>query len=217
MTKRLTQKLSHLLCATVCCMGVFSTDSAWSAPTGFVLDVELSSATCRLNTHLKKSRQCLDGYAMSVVGLLPEGVKHKSCETAHLFNLTPIQRRLLMRIMPDEHAQMRLWKSIGGCVEMNAPQYFRTMLQLADRLNMPAELSSNQTIHVHRDRLQQRFLQLNRDMPMQAIHLSCHAARGQAVLTQIQVCYKQNGQYQACDVEKARSSCPSQFQILGTY
>lgn len=217
MTKRLTQKIAHLLLTTICGGLIFSTNTAWSAPTGFVLDVELSAAVCRLNPNLKKSRQCLDGYNMSVLGLLPEGVNHKSCETAHLFSLTPIQRRLLMRIMPDEQSQMRLWKSIGGCVEMNAAQYFRTMVHFAERLNMPAELSSNQTIRVHRDGLQQRFLQLNRDMPSHAIQLSCQAERGQAVLTQVQVCYKQNGQYQACHVEKSRQNCPSQFQILGTY
>ncbi|MFB2538723.1 MULTISPECIES: ribonuclease I [unclassified Acinetobacter] len=207
---------SYLAAATVVTCALAS--KAHAAPTGFVLDIEMSPATCRLNPQQNRTRQCLEGYSLSVIGLLPDGVNPRQCETSNSFYLTPVQKRLLMRIMPDENAQVRLWRSVGGCVEMNASQYFRTMVTYADSLNIPSEVTTPNTIRVYRDGLQRRFMQLNPNMPAQSVQFSCQNQRnGTPVLTQVRVCYNAGGRYQACRVERMSNSCGAQMVVQGSY
>lgn len=193
--------------------------TVWAAPTGFVLQIELSPAVCKIDVSQQKTRQCLEGYSLTVSGLMPEGVKEKTCETSSAPVLTPIQKRVLMRIMPDENMQARLWRNVGGCVSMNASQYFRLMVNYAERLNMPSEVTAPTTIRISREGLQQKFVQLNVGMPASALQLNCDSTnRGaQTLLTNIQVCYQTNGQYKTCRVEQVSSSCPQQFAIQGSY
>lgn len=198
--------------------GCFLAGTVWAAPTGFVLQIELSPAVCNIDPAQKRTRQCLEGYSLTVSGLMPEGVSGKSCETSSVPTLTPVQKRVLMRIMPDENAQARLWRSVGGCVSMNASQYFRTMVNFAEKLNMPSEVTSPTSIRMNREGLQQRFSQLNTGMPTTALQLGCGSANRNSptLLTDIRVCYQTNGRYKTCHVERV-SSCPSQFVIQGSY
>lgn len=190
-----------------------------AAPTGYVLQIELSPAVCRIDDAQKRTRQCLEGYSLIVSGLYPEGVSSKSCETSNVAVLTPIQKRLLMRIMPDENSQARLWRTVGGCVSMNASQYFRMVVNFAERLNMPSEVTSPTTIRVNREGLQQKFIQLNAGMPPSALQFGCDSETrsSQTLLTNIQVCYQTNGRYRTCHVERVGSSCPAQFAVQGSY
>ena len=192
---------------------------AQAAPTGYVLQIELSPAVCKIDDAQKRMRQCLEGYSLTVSGLYPEGIDQKTCETSSVAALTPVQKRLLMRIMPDENAQARLWRSIGGCVSMNASQYFRMMVNYADGLNMPSEVTTPTSIRVSRDGLQQKFAQLNQGMPLSSVQLNCDSAAKQTstMLTNIQVCYQTNGNFKTCRVERVASNCPAQFVIQGSY
>lgn len=52
--------------------------------------------------------------------------------------------------MPDENARVQLWQNVGGCVPMNASQYFRTIINFAERLKIPADLTSPNTIEVQK-------------------------------------------------------------------
>jgi ribonuclease T2 len=193
--------------------------TVWAAPTGFVLRIELSPAVCKIDASQKRTRQCLEGYSLTVSGLMPEGVNDKTCETSSTPALTPVQKKVLMRIMPDENVQARLWRNVGGCVSMNASQYFRLMVNYAERLDMPSEVTTPTTIRISREGLQHKFLQLNVGMPASALQLSCDSIHRntQPLLTNIQVCYQANGQYKTCRVEQVASSCPQQFAIQGSY
>ncbi|KAA8734553.1 ribonuclease I [Acinetobacter qingfengensis] len=195
---------------------VLSIRHVYAAPTGFVLQINLTPAICKIDASQKRSRQCLEGYALTVSGLMPEGVNSRSCATSSTAVLSPVQKRLLMRIMPDENTQARLWRSVGGCVSMNATQYFRLMVNLADKLNMPAEVTTPTSISVNRDHLKQRFVQLNSGLSPAAIQLACNNSQGSSLLTRIQVCYQSNGRYQACHIEQVQT-CANQMTIQGSY
>lgn len=191
---------------------------SWAMPTGYMLHIELSPAVCKLDSFQKRTRQCLDGYSLVVLGLIPEGVNPQSCATSSVPTLTPIQKRVLMRIMPDVNAQTRLWRSIGGCISMSASQYFRTMVNLAEQLNMPSDVTTPTSIVVTKERLQQRFSELNNEMPVDALRLNCDSnlRNNSAILTHIQVCYKTNGQFKTCRIEQT-ATCPARFTIQGSY
>lgn len=218
MIRQLHKQFWILPCILVGTVAIFFMSKSLAAPNGFVLQIELSPAVCKIDTSQKKSRQCLEGYSLTVSGLMPEGVNGQSCNTSSVAALTPVQKRVLMRIMPDENMQARLWRSVGGCVSMNASQYFRMMVNYAERLNMPAEVTTPTSIRVNRDWLQQRFIQMNSGMPATALQLGCDSIdrKSPTLLTNIQVCYQSNGHYKTCRVEKV-ATCPSQFTIQGSY
>ena len=195
---------------------LFSIGRIYAAPTGYVLHIELTPAVCKIDSSMKRSRQCLEGYSLTVSGLIPEGVNQQFCATSSSAALSPVQKRLLMRIMPDENSQARLWRSVGGCVSMNATQYFRLMVNLAEKLNMPAEVTTPTTIGVNFERLKQRFVQLNSGLGTSAIQLSCQNTRGSRLLTKIQVCYNSAGNYRSCRTEQVQS-CQGQLTIQGSY
>ena len=64
--------------------------------------------------------------------------------------------------MPDNNARVQLWKSVGGCVPMNASQYFRTVINFAERLKIPASLTSSTNVEMQQSALRQQFVRLNR-------------------------------------------------------
>ncbi len=215
------KQMRWLKCTLKCSLGILTClfiAKAWAVPTGYVLQIELSPALCKIDDAQKKTRQCLEGYSLTVAGLMPEGVNEKSCETTSIAALTPIQKRVLMRIMPDENIQARLWRAIGGCVSMNASQYFRLMVNYAEKLNMPSEVTTPTSIRINRDALQQKFLQLNVGMPAAALQLGCQTeSQKNTLLTNIQVCYQNNGNYKTCRIERVANQCPSKFVIQGSY
>jgi ribonuclease T2 len=210
----LIRLLHSLPLAVLFVLSIGPADAA--APSGYVLHIELAPALCKLDASMQRSRQCLEGYSLTVSGLMPEGVNGLYCPTSSSAVLSPVQKRLLMRIMPDENSQVRLWRSVGGCVSMNATQYFRMMVNLAEKLNMPAEVTTPTTISVNFERLKQRFVQLNAGLNSSSIQLSCSNSRGNRVLTKIQVCYSSNGNYRACRTEQVQS-CAGQMNIQGSY
>lgn len=188
----------------------------YANPKGYVLNIELSPAVCKIDLSQKRMRQCLEGYSLSVAGLFPTD-HSRPCQTSNNLVLTPVQKRVLMRIMPDENVQMRLWRNIGGCISMSAQQYVRLMVNYAERLNIPEEFSTASTLKVNRDWLERRFIQQNTGMSNKSFHLSCGTLnRTKTVLTNIQVCYKQDGRYTDCPSTRV-SQCPDQFVIQGSY
>lgn len=125
---------------------------------GYVIWVQLTPAICHLDSTKIKKRKCLEGYSLNIVGLYPETSK-SNCQTKSSAQLSPLQARAVARVMPDEAARVHLWQSIGGCVNMNASQYFRTIINTADRLNIPAEISTSDTLAMSATQMQQLFFQ----------------------------------------------------------
>ena len=64
---------------------------------------------------------------------MPE-TNQSNCSTDSSATLSPLQAKVVARVMPDNNARVQLWKSVGGCVPMNASQYFRTVINFAERL-----------------------------------------------------------------------------------
>ncbi len=182
---------------------------------GYVMQVQLTPAACALDSSRTRQRKCLEGYSLTITGLLPE-TSENDCRTNSSAMLSPLQAKVVARVMPDENARIQLWRSVGSCVPMNASQYFRTIINLADRLKVPAELSSAETHASQMLRLKQQFLRLNPGLPTDAIRFDCESNGSNPVLTSIQVCYKANGQYKQCSSQVV-SSCPGSFLIKGTY
>lgn len=201
----------------LCPLAYFSMPNAYANPSSYVLYIELSPAVCKTDPSQKRSRQCLEGYSLTVSGLYPQG-ENRSCETSNMLNLTPVQKRVLMRIMPDENQQARLWRSVGGCVAMNANQYFRLVTTYAEKLKVPAEVSTTTSLRVSRDWLEKKFVQLNPGMSSTSLALQCTNTdkRSTALLTHVQVCYQTNGRYLSCQMPQ-NNSCPDHFVIQGSY
>ncbi|WP_297426912.1 ribonuclease I [uncultured Acinetobacter sp.] len=188
---------------------------AGTPATGYVMHVHLTPAMCALNSNDSKKRKCLEGYSLNIAGLYPEKISAQ-CQSSSSATLPLLQAKVVARVMPDEGARLHLWRSIGGCVAMNASQYFRIVINYADRLTVPNDLSHAETYQVSAAYIQQRFMKLNPQLPAKAIHFQCQQQRKMTYLTEIRVCYKPNGQYKACPAH-VQSNCPSHYYIKGAY
>jgi len=212
-----TPVLARLTLFVVSSAGLgLSSSYIFAAPVqGYVMVVQMTPAVCMLDNQKSKKRKCLEGYALNISGLLPE-TSEPECKTAASAALSPLQAKVVARVMPDEGARVQLWQAIGGCVPMNASQYFRTVINYAERLKVPTELTSpeNRTMHVTNLRLQ--FLRLNPAMPVSAIKFNCASVNGTPILTEVKLCYKPNGQYKQCSTT-VETNCPNSFTIKGSY
>ena len=196
-------------------LGLF-TSQVFAAPLqGYVMVVQMTPAVCMFDAQKSKQRKCLEGYALNISGLFPE-TSQSECKTASSAALSPLQAKVVARIMPDENARVQLWRTIGGCVPMNSSQYFRTIINYAERLKVPAELTSPETKVVHQANLRLHFLRTNPSLPNNAIRLNCASINGNPVLTEVKLCYKNNGQYKPCSSE-VENNCPNLFTIKGSY
>ena len=182
---------------------------------GYVMQVQLTPAVCALDSSKQKQRKCLEGYSLTITGLLPETTE-RNCTTNTSASLTPLQAKVVARVMPEENARIQLWRSVGGCVPMNASQYFRTIINFAERLKIPADLTSSNTIEVQKENLRQQFTKLNPSLPPNGIRFTCQASKFDSILTEIRVCYQKNGQYKQCSSHVV-TGCPSEFTIKGSY
>ena len=196
-------------------LGLYSSQIFAAPVQGYVMVVQMTPAVCMLDTQKSKKRKCLEGYALNISGLLPE-TSETECKTAASAALSPLQAKVVARVMPDENARVQLWQAIGGCVPMNASQYFRTMINLAEKLKIPAELTSADNKVIYHSQLKAQFIRLNPGLPAKGISFSCQASRSNTILTEIEVCYKVNGQYKQCSNQMV-SNCPTSFLIKGAY
>ncbi|AXY59105.1 ribonuclease I [Acinetobacter sp. WCHAc010052] len=182
---------------------------------GYVMEVQLTPAACLMDSLRSKKRKCLEGYSLNIQGLFPETSK-RDCHTTSSAALSPLQAKVVARVMPDEGARVQLWKSVGGCVPGNASQYFRTIINFAERLKVPAELTSPETRQMQLNTVRLKFLQLNPGLTSAGIHFTCQNHQGNPLLTGVQLCYRTNGQYRQCS-GTVTGNCPATVLIKGSY
>ena len=182
---------------------------------GYMMVVQMTPAVCMLDTQKSKKRKCLEGYSLNISGLFPE-TSETECRTASSAVLSPLQAKVVARVMPDENTRVQLWQAIGGCVPMNASQYFRTVINYAERLKIPSELTSPENRTMHMTNLRLQFLRLNPALPIGALKFNCAAVKGTPILTEVKLCYKNNGQYKQCSAV-VENTCPNSFTIKGSY
>lgn len=182
---------------------------------GYIMHVQMTPAVCEFDASSKKQRKCLEGYSLTISSLIPE-TEDQDCSTRSSATLSPLQAKVVARVMPDENARVQLWKTVGGCVPMNASQYFRTIINYAERLKIPLGLTSANDVEIRQNELRQQFIKLNPALPTSGIHFSCRNSRAESVLTEVQVCYAVNGRYKNCSSEVV-TNCGSEMTIRGTY
>lgn len=183
---------------------------------GYVMHVQMTPAVCALDRTKLKQRKCSEGYSLTITGLIPETTRSE-CRTGSSSKLSPIQTQVVSRVMPDENARALLWQNVGGCIPMNASQYFRDIINKAQNLKIPTLLTGVENKTVQKSTLVSQLYRLNPQLQKDSIHLSCYVGAGnKAILTSMQVCYKVNGQFKQC-ANNAVSNCPSSFTIMGSY
>ena len=213
------KKLKHYVVILVmmgCCV-VSRADIAMTTTgnLGYVLHIQMTPAICEIDDNAKRQRKCLEGYAMTVASLVPE-VMRSDCFTNTSANLSQVQSKVVARLIPDEAYRVQLWRTIGGCMPMNASQYFRTMTTFAQNLKIPTLLTDAASHTVSYSALQDQFMKLNNSLPANAIQFNCQRAGRKALLTHASICYKTNGQFKACPTQ-ITANCPTNFNIQGTY
>lgn len=199
-----------------CALGLVAAP-VYATPTiyGYVMEVQMTPAVCLFDNQGSKKRKCLEGYSLNITGLYPETTT-RECQTASSSGLSPLQTKVVARVMPDEHARRQLWAEIGGCVPMNASQYFRNVINYAERLKIPADLTSSENKTAQLSVLRSQFQRLNPGLPADGLRFNCRSHRQAIILTEVKVCYKANGKYKAC-AENIQENCPSSFAIKGSY
>ena len=195
--------------------GLLPQVKAGTPVTGYVMQIQMTPAMCHLNSTQSKKRKCLEGYSLNIAGLYPEQLSDR-CHTTSSAILPPLQAKVVARIMPDEPARLQLWHTVGGCVPMNASQYFRAIINYADRLKVPMDISRAETYQVAASHIQQEFLRLNPQLSAKALHFHCQSQRNMSYLTEVRVCYNAKGQYKSCP-QTIQSNCPSRYYIKGAY
>ncbi|WP_374667613.1 ribonuclease I [Acinetobacter sp.] len=197
--------------------GSLVSSAVFSAPVvhGYMMNVQLVPAVCSLDPQRNKKRKCMEGYSLNITGLYPE-TNALDCFSSSAVKLSPIQAKVVARVMPDENARNALWHDIGGCVPMNASQYFRTIITYAEKLKIPEELTSQETRQMQAAVLRNKMMRLNSSLPANGVQFSCQPSYAGSILTDIKICYKSNGVYKSC-TGIVSSSCPPSFTIKGSF
>ncbi len=176
-----------------------------------VLMIELTPALCSLQPTRSRMRQCLEGYSLTVSGLdLGYG---SNCGRGSEPNLTPLQLKVVNRIMPDSTVRNQVWQRFGACSPLSANSYFRQIVNNAGELKLPSELNTGNSYTVSKSRFIGQMTQLNKGMSASGIDLICQSAnRHQPILTDVHICYE-GSQFGSCS--NPINSCGKNFIISG--
>ena len=140
------QALFSLVVGMLCSLGSISAhaeDGVAPMPSSYTLIIRLTPAACALDPELQKLRQCQDGFTLTISSLQAErlGKRLENCSRDQT-NLSPLQERVVERVMPDKELRDEDWQKNGSCTGMTPTTYFRTIATYAQRLKIPSELAS---------------------------------------------------------------------------
>lgn len=207
-------RLRHvLLCLASCYMASAHAD----APTSYTLVINLTPAVCATNPELRRLRQCQEGFSLTVSQLQPEPPpqSERGCAQEPA-RLSPLQARVVERIMPDEQLRNDAWRNSGSCTGMSANLYFRTITNYAGRLKVPSEFNADQAVIMQKEQLVRQLVELNAGLKPNGLQLNCLKSPKfrQPMLTEVRVCYSPNGRYIDCPAS-VESNCPDRFVVHG--
>lgn len=186
------------------------------APTSYTLVINLTPAVCATNPELRRLRQCQEGFSLTVSQLQPvPPPSERGCAQEPAL-LSPLQARVVERIMPDEQLRNEAWRTSGSCTGMSANVYFRTITNYAGRLKVPPEFNADQAVIMHKAQLAQQLVDLNAGLKSNGLQFNCVKSPKfrQPMLTEIRVCYSPNGSYLDCPAS-VESNCPDRFVVHG--
>ncbi|WP_350560086.1 hypothetical protein [Psychrobacter sp. CAL346-MNA-CIBAN-0220] len=176
-----------------------------------VLMIEMTPALCNLQPSRARMRQCLEGYSLTVSGLdLGYGER---CGRGSEPRLTPLQLKIVNRIMPDITVRSQAWQRYGVCSPLSASSYFRQIINHAGQLKLPNELNTGNSYTVSKSSFVRQMTRLNSGMTSSSIDLICQdGSRRQSILTDIHVCYEGND-FGSCT--NVVDNCGKNFIISG--
>lgn len=176
-----------------------------------VLMIEMTPALCSIQPTRARMRQCLEGYSLTVSGL--DMGYGERCGRGSEPRLTPLQLKVVNRVMPDTTVRSQAWQRYGACSRLSASSYFRQITNYAGALKLPNELNTGNSYTVSKSRFISQMTQLNSGMSSNSIDLICQAGnRRQSTLTEIHICYEGN-EFGTC--HNVVDSCGSKFVISG--
>ena len=176
-----------------------------------ILMIEMTPAMCAIYPSRARMRQCLEGYSLTVAGLdLGYG---DSCGRGGTPKLTPLQLRVVNRVMPDATVRNQAWRRYGACSPLRSSFYFRQIVTHASELKLPRELNTGNSYTVSKSRFLQQLTRLNPGMQASGVDLICQdASRKQSILTEIHICYE-GSSFGRCPA--TIDNCGSNFIISG--
>lgn len=185
-------------------------------PHYYTLSISLAPALCKLHPENRELRICQEGYSVIVQGYWPEredGRKVQNCSRENP-ELSPVQERVLEKLMPDDPMRAKEWQKHGSCTGMTAREYFRALMSSANRLRLPSQINSEGKDQVmDRNHLVAEIIKLNSGLPEKGVYLRCNGQDNNAqLLTELRVCYKPNGQFTECSTS-FRPNCPATVTI----
>lgn len=176
-----------------------------------VLMIEMTPALCNMQPTRSRMRQCLEGYSLTVSGL--DMGYGERCGRGSEPRLTPLQLKVVNRIMPDTTVRSQTWQRYGACSPLSASSYFRQITNYAGGLKLPNELNTGNSYTVSKSRFVSQMTRLNSGMSSNSVDLICQeGSRRQSILTDIHVCYE-GGDFGTC--HDVVDSCGSKFIISG--
>ena len=213
--------LLSLLVGLFCGLSSFAAqaeDGVAPMPSSYTLIIRLTPAACALDPELQKLRQCQDGFTLTISSLQAErvGKRLENCSRDQT-NLSPLQERVVERVMPDKELRDEDWQKNGSCTGMTPTTYFRTIATYAQRLKIPSELASPRDKVLTKNYIINRLEQLNPGLTEKSILLRCtpDATHDLPILTELRSCYNTSGQYDACPAY-IKSNCPASVVIHGS-
>lgn len=177
-----------------------------------VLMIEMTPALCAIQPSRARMRQCLEGYSLTVFGLnLGYGER---CGRGTEPRLTPLQLKVVNRIMPDSAVRTQAWQRYGACSPLSSSTYFRQIVNYSGQLKLPKELNTGNSYTVSKSRFVGQMARLNNSMSTSSIDLICQkdSKRRQSILTDIHVCYE-GGNFAKCN--NVVDNCGKNFIISG--
>lgn len=176
-----------------------------------VLMIEMTPALCSLQPTRSRMRQCLEGYSLTVSGL--DMGYGERCGRGSEPRLTPLQLKVVNRIMPDTTVRTQAWQRYGACSPLSSSSYFRQITNYAGALKLPKELNTGNSYTVLKSRFIGQMTSLNKGMSPASIDLICHAgSQRQMILTDVHVCYE-GSSFANC--HNVVDNCGSKFVISG--
>ncbi len=176
-----------------------------------VLMIEMTPALCELQPTRARMRQCLEGYSFTVSGLDLGYNSH--CGRGNEPRLTPLQLKVVNRIMPDSTVRNQVWQRYGSCGPLSASGYFRQITNYAGQLNLPTELTTGNSYTVSKARFMSQLTRLNSGMSAASVDLICKdGSRRQSILTDIHICYE-GSRFGSCSNKV--DNCGKKFIISG--
>ncbi|WP_230655877.1 ribonuclease T2 family protein [Psychrobacter sp. I-STPA10] len=173
-----------------------------------VLVLEMTPAMCLFYPSRTQMRQCQEGYRVTVE-TLDLGY---DCVSSTTPVLSPVQEKVVHRIMPDDTFIRQAWRRYGACSPYSASEYFRLVTRYSSKLRLPTELTETGQYRVDKNAFTQKFKRLNPDIGINQIYFSCQQAQQKSILTKIEICYANNN-HNNCP--KMADACQDQITIWG--